>query len=300
MTSENQETKLPPLREVISTYGLAAKKSLGQNFLLDSNLTNRIAREAAAIAEKHAKPFSESIVIEIGPGPGGLTRSILSETNAKKLISIERDNRCVAAMHDLEKAFPNRFEVVEGDALKFSPVSIFEKYGRTCGAESISIVANLPYNISTALLVKWLKEIYINADFFGCLTLMFQKEVAHRITAKIGTSSYGRLSILSQWLCEAKPLFDVNPKAFTPPPKVTSTVVSLVPREVSMFDADLGALEAVTSAAFGQRRKMLRSSLKSLGDFDIKKMCEYAGVNPTQRAEEISIEAYCKMGEFLY
>jgi 16S rRNA (adenine1518-N6/adenine1519-N6)-dimethyltransferase len=300
MENDNLEINLPPLREVIATYGLAAKKSLGQNFLLDSNLTNRIAREAATIAKESGKPFSESLVIEIGPGPGGLTRSILSETGAKKLISIERDNRCIAAMQDLEKAFPNRFEVVEGDALKFYPVSLFEKYGRTCGAKHISIVANLPYNISTALLVKWLGEFVINADFFGCLTLMFQKEVAHRISAKIGTSSYGRLSILSQWLCEVKLLFDVNPKAFTPPPKVTSTVVSLVPRKAPLFDVDLGSLEAVTAAAFGQRRKMLRSSLKSLGDFDIKKACEYAGVNPTQRAEEISIEAYCKMADFIY
>ncbi|MCP4392904.1 MAG: 16S rRNA (adenine(1518)-N(6)/adenine(1519)-N(6))-dimethyltransferase RsmA [Alphaproteobacteria bacterium] len=299
---ENEKSVLPPLRDVIAKHGLAAKKSLGQNFLLDSNLTDRIAREAAAIAAEKGKPFSESIVLEVGSGPGGLTRSILSATDAKKVISIERDNRCIAAMHELEDYYKSgdekRFSVVEGDALKSTVAEFFNQYASDVFAKNISVVANLPYNISTVLLTGWLKEIYEGKVSLGCLVLMFQKEVVSRIVAKHGNSAYGRLSILAQWLCETKSLFDVNPKAFTPPPKVTSTVAAFVPREKPLFDAKFSVLEKVTAAAFGQRRKMLRSSLKALG-VNAEEICEYSGVASTQRAEEISIESYCAMARFV-
>jgi 16S rRNA (adenine1518-N6/adenine1519-N6)-dimethyltransferase len=299
--NDNVQHELPPLRDVIATHGLAAKKSLGQNFLLDSNLTNRIAREAAELASEAGRLFEDTLVIEVGPGPGGLTRSILSQTNAKRLISIEMDTRCIAALKEIEEHFNNaakyeRFLVIEDDALKNNLVDIFKKYGEGC--KHVSVVANLPYNISTVLLTGWLKEIYDGEISVGCLTLMFQKEVVNRIVAKHATSAYGRLSILSQWICQARALFDVNPKAFTPPPKVTSTVAGLVPHKDVDFDADFKTLERVTAAAFGQRRKMLRSSLKSLG-VDTAKMCEYAGVLPTQRAEEISLDSFLAMAKFV-
>lgn len=268
---------LPPLREVLARYGLEPKRSLGQNFLLDLNLTGRIARAAG--------DCSQGTTIEIGPGPGGLTRALLLE-GVTNLVVIERDRRCVAALAELSDAFPGRLTVLEADALTCDLTDL--------GPAPRRIVANLPYNISTALLIRWLTALYAAPGMLEGMILMFQKEVAQRLSAKPRTKDYGRLSILTQWLCETENLFDISPKAFIPPPKVTSTVVQLRPRAQPLYPATMAVLEKVTAAAFGQRRKMLRQSLKSLG-IEPRQLLEQARIPETARAEELSVEAFCSL-----
>ncbi len=264
---------LPPLRDVINSLGLRAKKSLGQNFLFDLNLTGKIARLA--------DDLDKTTVIEIGPGPGGLTRSLLA-AGAKKVIAIEHDPRCHKALAQISEAYPGRLDIVEADALKVELSSL-------CPAPR-QIVANLPYNIATPLLIKWLRDI----DNFEKLTLMFQKEVADRITAKPKSKAYGRLSVICQWLCHAEQEFDISREAFTPPPKVTSTVISLTPRKEPLAAAEWGKLEKVTASAFGQRRKMLRASLKSYNlNFEELQIIE------TARAEELTVEQFCAIARVI-
>jgi 16S rRNA (adenine1518-N6/adenine1519-N6)-dimethyltransferase len=269
----NPGASLPPLREIVARHRIAARKSLGQNFLFDLNLTRRIARAAGSL--------DEGTTIEIGPGPGGLTRALLAE-GAGRVVAIERDPRCLAALAELAALYPGRLELVEGDALALDPTALTEAPRR--------VVANLPYNIATALLLKWLGRI----GNYQSLTLMFQREVAERLVALPRSSAYGRLSVLVQWLCEAKILFDIPPSAFTPPPKIVSSVVRLVPRATLLAPADKATLERVTAAAFGQRRKMLRSSLKSLG-LPVEPLLAAAGVVGTARAEELSIGEFCAL-----
>jgi 16S rRNA (adenine1518-N6/adenine1519-N6)-dimethyltransferase len=264
---------LPPLREVIRRHGLAPKRSLGQNFILDLNLTRRVARVAA--------PLAHADVIEIGPGPGGLTRALLAE-GARRVVAIERDRRAIAALEELAASFPGRLDIVEGDALAIDAASL--------GSAPRKIVANLPYNIATPLLIGWLKEI---ADYES-LTLMFQKEVAARLAAKPRSAAYGRLSVLAQFLCEVEIAFDVAPTAFVPPPAVTSSVVRLTPLARPRGSCNIAALERVTAAAFGQRRKMLRQSLRSLGG-DPAALLEATGIDPTARAEELSVEDFAAL-----
>jgi 16S rRNA (adenine1518-N6/adenine1519-N6)-dimethyltransferase len=264
---------LPPLREVIRRHSLTAKKSLGQNFLLDLNLTARIARAAA--------PLEGFTVVEVGPGPGGLTRALLAQ-GAKRVIAIERDERALAALAEIAAHYPGRLEIVAGDALAFDARPHLR-------GERARVVANLPYNIATALLVGWLTAEPWPPWYDGLL-LMFQREVAMRIVAKPGSKTYGRLSVLSGWRSEAKILFDVAPSAFVPPPKVTSSVVRLNPRAAPL-PCDAQVLQKVTEAAFGQRRKMLRQSLKSLG-VDAGMLLDLAGIDPTARAEDIAVEGF--------
>jgi 16S rRNA (adenine1518-N6/adenine1519-N6)-dimethyltransferase len=261
------------LREVVARHGIAARKRLGQNFLFDLNLTRRIARTAGSLAA--------GTTIEIGAGPGGLTRALLAE-GAARVVAIERDARCLAALAELAALYPNRLQIVEGDALALDPVALTEAPRR--------IVANLPYNIATALLLKWLDHV----GEYESLTLMFQREVADRLVAQPRSSAFGRLSVLVQWLCEAKILFDIAPAAFTPPPKVTSSVVRLTPRPAPVAPASKAVLERVTAAAFGQRRKMLRSSLKSLG-VPVEPLLAAAGIAGTARAEELSVAEFCAL-----
>ncbi|EWY39972.1 16S rRNA methyltransferase [Skermanella stibiiresistens SB22] len=263
--------ELPPLRDVIARFDLGAKKALGQNFLLDLNLTGRIARAAGDL--------TGVTVIEIGPGPGGLTRGLLN-TNAAAVVAIERDPRCVTALADLIEAAEGRLRLVEGDALE-ADVEALAPAPR-------AIVANLPYNVATPLLIGWLRRI----DQFRSLTLMFQREVADRLAAKPGGKTYGRLSVISQWRADVRPLFNLPARAFTPPPKIESTVVQLIPRQ-SPEPAEFAAMETVTAAAFGQRRKMLRASLKSIGDAE--SLIEQAGLIPTQRAEEIPVAGFAAL-----
>ena len=268
---------LPPLREVIDRYGLAARKSLGQNFLLDLNLTGRIARAAGDL--------TAGTVIEIGPGPGGLTRALLLH-GAREVIAIELDDRCLAALADIAGAYPERLRVIAGDALATDLAKL--------GQAPRRIVANLPYNIATPLLIGWLSQ----ATAFQSMTLMFQKEVAERLVAKPRSKDYGRLSILTQWLAEPRRLFDVPPRAFTPPPKVTSSIVQLIPRPSPAFPARQRDLERVTQAAFGQRRKMLRQSLRTLFS-DAEAVLTGLSIPPTARAEELSIEQFCALARHL-
>jgi 16S rRNA (adenine1518-N6/adenine1519-N6)-dimethyltransferase len=271
---------LDPLRDVIRRHGLSAKKSLGQNFLLDLNLTTRIARAA--------EPLESVTVVEIGPGPGGLTRALLA-LGARRLIAIERDERAVAALREIAQRYPGRLDIVAGDALKTDVPALL-------GPERARIVANLPFNIATALLVNWLTaEPW--PPWYEMMVLMFQREVAERIVARPGGKSYGRLAVLAGWRAEAKILFDVAPSAFVPPPKVTSSVVRLVPRPEPLA-CESKALQRVTEAAFGQRRKMLRQSLKSLGA-DPFALLEAAGLDPTARAEEISVEGFVDLARAL-
>lgn len=272
---------LPPLREVIARHGLSARKSLGQNFLLDLNLTGRIARSAG--------DMSAGSVIEIGPGPGGLTRSLLL-AGAHHVLAVEKDLRCLEALEETRSASNGRLELLNGDALEV-PVD-------TLGQSPRKIVANLPYNIATPLLISWLHAINRNPHCLESMILMFQKEVAQRITASPGNKVYGRLSVLSQWLCEAELLFDIAPGAFTPPPKVTSSVVRLSPRARPRAEAKLGALEKVTAAAFGQRRKMLRQSLKGLFP-NAAEVLGDLGLKETARAEELDIEDFCALARRL-
>jgi 16S rRNA (adenine1518-N6/adenine1519-N6)-dimethyltransferase len=268
---------LPPLRDIIARYDIAARKSLGQNFILDLNLTRRIARAAG--------PLDAVNVIEIGPGPGGLTRALLAE-GAGRVIAIERDPRCLAALGELAARYPGRLDLVAGDALALDPVALSEPPRK--------IVANLPYNIATALLLRWLDRI----GDYQSLVLMFQREVAQRLVAAPRSSAYGRLSVLVQWLTEPKILFDLPPRAFVPPPKVTSSVVLLMPRATPLAPASKPVLERVTAAAFGQRRKMLRSSLKTLG-IPVEKLLARTGIAPTARAEELSVADFCALARTL-
>jgi 16S rRNA (adenine1518-N6/adenine1519-N6)-dimethyltransferase len=270
---------LPPLREVIERHGLAAKKSLGQNFLFDLNLTRRIARSAGKL--------DDVTVVEVGPGPGGLTRALLME-GAKKVVAIERDERALPALAEIAAAYPGRLEVISGDALDPSWRARVEGPAR--------IVANLPYNIATPLLVGWLTD-GPWPPWYRSLTLMFQKEVAERITAKPGSKAYGRLAVLSQWRAVATKLFDIDRRAFSPPPNVTSSVVHIVPGE-AVAAIKVESLERVTAAAFGQRRKMLRQSLKSLGTSP-EALLQEAGIEPTRRAEELSVAQFCRLVEVL-
>jgi 16S rRNA (adenine1518-N6/adenine1519-N6)-dimethyltransferase len=263
---------LPPLREVIANHGLDAKKSLGQHFLFDLNLTGRIARGAGDL--------TIGTTIEIGPGPGGLTRALL-DAGARHVIAIERDDRAIAIQNEIAAHYPGRLEIIAEDALKIDVARLGEAPRR--------IVANLPYNISTVLLTRWLTQV----QAFESFTLMFQKEVVDRLAAAPGSKDYGRLSVLTQWLCVVKPLFSLSREAFTPPPKVASTVVKITPRPEPLAPANLQTLEKVTAAAFGQRRKMLRSSLKTLGDAEA--LLEAAGLEGTRRAEEIPVEGFCAL-----
>ncbi|MFZ1924346.1 MAG: 16S rRNA (adenine(1518)-N(6)/adenine(1519)-N(6))-dimethyltransferase RsmA, partial [Xanthobacteraceae bacterium] len=260
---------LPPLREVIRRHGLAAKKSLGQNFLFDLNLASRIARAAG--------PLAGVDVVEIGPGPGGLTRALLA-LGAAKVTAVERDGRAIAALHEIAAHYPGRLDIVAADALTFDP-----KPHRSLAP--VRIVANLPYNIATALLVGWLC-IEPWPPWYEAAVLMFQREVALRIVAAPGSKTYGRLSVLVQWRCEARIMFDVNAAAFVPPPKVTSSLVRIVPRMMPL-PCERRLLERVTQAAFGQRRKMLRQSLRPLA-VDAPGLIAQAGLDPTARAEDIS------------
>jgi len=274
---------LPPLREVIAEHQLSAKKNLGQNFLLDLNLTRRIARSAGAL-ENHT-------IIEIGPGPGGLTRGLLME-GAKKVVAIERDERVLPALEQISAAYPGQLEVICDDALAID-------WEKTVGdlEGPIKIVANLPYNIATALLVNWL-TIGPWPPWFTSLTLMFQREVAERIVAKPGSKTFGRLAILSQWRADAQKLFDVSPQAFTPAPKVTSSIVHITPHQKPAFDCRVDKLGLITQAAFGQRRKMLRASLKSVLP-NAQKMLENADIDPTLRAEQLGIKDFCTLAKLL-
>ncbi len=267
---------LPPLRDVIRRYGLAAKKSLGQNFLLDLNLTSRIARAGGNLAG--------ITIVEVGPGPGGLTRALLAH-GVKRVIAIERDDRAIAALEEIGAHYPGRLVIVPGDALEFDRrIYIADEQAR--------VIANLPYNIATPLLIGWLTtEPW--PPWYDALVLMFQREVAERIVAAPGSKSYGRLAVLANWRCETKLMFDVAPSAFVPPPKVTSSVVRLIPRPAPL-SCDAKALQRVTEAAFGQRRKMLRQSLKSLG-VEPGMLLEAAGIEPTQRAEEIPVEGFVRL-----
>ena len=270
----SQIDDLPPLRDVVRTHGLMAKKSLGQNFLFDLNLTSRIARSAGSL--------EDATVIEVGPGPGGLTRAVLA-AGATKVIAIERDTRCMPALAEIADRYPGRLEVIEANALEFDPRPLV-------GDGLVRIIANLPYNVGTALLTGWLTgEAW--PPWWASLTLMFQREVAERIVAdESDPKNYGRLGVLCGWRAESRILFDVPPSAFVPPPKITSSVVHLIPR-INPLPCRIGALEAVTRAAFGQRRKMLRQSLKSIAP-DPAAIISAAGLEETTRAENIPVEGY--------
>ena len=270
---------LPPLREVIRRHVLRAKKSLGQNFLLDLNLTARIAREAG--------PLEGVTVIEVGPGPGGLTRALLAA--GAKVIAVERDERALAALAEIAARYPGRLTVVAGDALEFDPKPYLDR-------SPARVVANLPYNIATPLLIAWLSaEPW--PPWYDRLVLMFQREVAERIVAPPGGRQYSRLAVLTQWRATAKILFDIKPQAFVPPPKVTSSVVEITPRDKPL-PCDRRALERVTEAAFGQRRKMLRQSLKSLGT-DPLPLLAVAGIDETARAEQVPVEGFVRLANAL-
>jgi 16S rRNA (adenine1518-N6/adenine1519-N6)-dimethyltransferase len=275
----SQIDDLPPLREIIRRYGLGARRSLGQNFLLDLNLTARIARAAGDLTGVS--------VIEVGPGPGGLTRALIA-AGAKRVVAIERDERCIAALEEIARRYPGRLEIVAADALATDMAGLAEA--------PVRIVANLPYNVATPLLIGWLKaEPW--PPWYESMTLMFQREVAERIVAIAGTDAYGRLSVLVGWRSEAAILFDVAASAFTPPPKVTSSLVRLVPRPAPMA-CNAATLERVTAAAFGQRRKMLRQSLRALG-VDATRLLADAGIEATRRAEEVDVKGFVALARAL-
>ncbi|GLP86691.1 16S rRNA (adenine(1518)-N(6)/adenine(1519)-N(6))-dimethyltransferase RsmA [Tritonibacter mobilis] len=271
---------LPPLREVIATHQLSARKSLGQNFLLDLNLTAKIARQAGDL--------TGCDVLEIGPGPGGLTRGLLSE-GARKVLAIEKDQRCLPALAEIADAHPGRLEVINGDALEIDPLAHL--------TPPIRVAANLPYNVGTELLVRWLTP-KDWPPFWQSLTLMFQREVAERIVAQPGSKAYGRLAILAQWRAEAKIALSLPPGAFTPPPKVSSAVVHLTALPEPRFPADAAILSRVVAAAFNQRRKMLRASLKGVSP-QIEDHLNAAGIPPTERAEQVSLEGFCALARNL-
>ncbi|AHD01091.1 16S rRNA (adenine(1518)-N(6)/adenine(1519)-N(6))-dimethyltransferase RsmA [Leisingera methylohalidivorans] len=271
---------LPPLREVIATHQLSARKSLGQNFLLDLNLTAKIARQAGDL--------SDCDVLEIGPGPGGLTRGLLAE-GARRVLAVEKDSRCLPALQEIADAYPGRFEVINGDALEIDPLEHL--------TPPIRIAANLPYNVGTELLVRWLTP-KDWPPFWQSLTLMFQREVAERIVAQPGSKAYGRLALLAQWRADARIVLSLPPGAFTPPPKVSSAVVHLDALPEPRFPADAAILSRVVAAAFNQRRKMLRASLKGVSPA-IEDHLNAAGIPPTERAEQVSLEAFCALAREL-
>ncbi len=270
---------LPPLKDVIHAHGLLTRKSLGQHFLLDANICARIA-DAARIG-------AGDTVIEIGPGPGGLTRALL-KTPAARVIAVEKDARCIAALEELKAVYGERLSVIEADALE-------------CDAESLCaaprrIVSNLPYNVGTPLLIGWLKTVARDGGAFASMTLMFQKEVALRIAAQPNSKEYGRLSVLAQTLCDVHRHFDLPPGAFHPPPKVESSVITLTPLPAPRFPVDVKVLERVLAAGFNQRRKMLRASLKSLGA-DTEALLAQASIDGTRRAETLSVEEWCRLAQ---
>ena len=267
---------LPPLREVINTYELAARKSLGQNFLLDLNLTAKIARQAGDMADCD--------VLEIGPGPGGLTRGLLAE-GARHVLAIEKDRRCLPALAEVAEHYPGRLTVIEGDALEIDPLSHL--------TPPIRVAANLPYNVGTELLVRWLTPPQW-PPFWQSLTLMFQREVAERIVATPGSKAYGRLAVLAQWRSDARIVMQLPPGAFTPPPKVSSSVVHLTALPEPRYPADPAVLSRVVAMAFNQRRKMLRSALKGAAP-DIEDRLTAAGLKPTDRAEQVPLEGFCAL-----
>jgi 16S rRNA (adenine1518-N6/adenine1519-N6)-dimethyltransferase len=268
--------QLPPLREVIARHGLQARKGLGQNFLMDLNLTGRIARAAA--------PLEGHTVVEIGPGPGGLTRALIG-AGADRVVAIERDARAIPALEEIAAAFPGRLSIIEADALGVD-------WRRFIGGK-LKIVANLPYNIATPLLVRWLEQ-EPWPPWYESMTLMFQKEVAERIVAEPGSKSYGRLAVLAQWRARAVKLFDIDRRAFTPPPKVTSSLVQIAPFQPRIQECRVEVLEKVTAHAFGQRRKMLRSSLKGLCPASAELLAA-AGIDPNLRAEQLTIPDFCRL-----
>jgi 16S rRNA (adenine1518-N6/adenine1519-N6)-dimethyltransferase len=268
-------SQLPPLRDIIVAHDLRAHKALGQNFLLDQNITDKIAKSCGDL--------SSLTVFEIGPGPGGLTRSLL-KAGAKKVIAVEFDERAVRALQDLKNFSQGRLEIIQGDALNIDLTTL------TDGPKAI--VANLPYNIATPLLVNWLRQIRED-NAYAFMALMFQKEVGERIAAGPGSKIYGRLSVLAQWLCTVKKLFDLPPSVFVPPPKVTSSVVHFAPKPLGLNAPSFGAIETLTAAAFGQRRKMIRSTLK---DYAIR--LEQLGIDPTKRAEELIVEEFVDIARY--
>ena len=267
---------LPPLRQVIDHHGLLARKSLGQHFLLDCNITDKIVR--------HAGDLSGVNLLEIGPGPGGLTRSLLSQTHSS-VYAVEKDNRCITALDELGSHYPGRLTIIAKDALNFSPLTEIPA--------PRAIIANLPYNVGTQLLINWLGDIAREgAASYRSMTLMFQKEVAERLYAPPGGKEYGRLSVYAQWLCDVRPCFNLPASAFTPPPKVESSVVQLIPLEKPRFEANGKTLQSLLSAAFGQRRKMLRAALRTL-TAKPETALHAAGIDPTRRAETLSVEEFC-------
>ena len=272
----SQIDSLPALREVIAANDLSARKSLGQNFLLDLNLTAKIARQAG--------PLDGCDILEIGPGPGGLTRGLLAE-GARFVLAIEKDRRCLTALHQISNAYPERLTVLEGDALSIDPLQYL--------TPPIKVAANLPYNIGTELLIRWLTPPQW-PPFWTSLTLMFQREVADRIVAQPGSKAYGRLALLAQWRCDPQIVMSLPPEAFTPPPKISSAVVHFTALPAPRFAADPKVLERVIAMAFNQRRKMLRSALKGLGP-DIEDRLVAAGLKPTERAEQVSLEGFCNL-----
>lgn len=271
---------LPPLREVLAAHDMRPKKSLGQNFLLDLNLTARIARIAGDL--------TGSDVLEVGPGPGGLTRGLLAE-GARRVLAVEKDSRAMGPLSEIIAAYPDRLEVINADALTLDP------RGRL--TDPIRIIANLPYNVGTELLVRWLTPDDW-PPYWQSLTLMFQKEVAERIVAKPGSKAYGRLAILAQWRTRAEIKLELPPEAFTPPPKVHSAVVHFEALPAPRFPADAATLERIVATAFQQRRKMLRASLKGLGP-DIQDQLRAAGIEPTERAENVSLEQFCALSRLI-
>ena len=271
-TEAGRDAPLPLLSAVIAYYGLQPRRALGQHFLLDPSLCGKIARAA--------QPGTPTVILEVGPGPGGLTRALLA-AGAARVVAVEKDRRCVAALGELSAHCPGRLEIVEGDALAFDIAAL--------GSARVGIVANLPYNVGTRLLLRWLERV----ERIESMTLMFQKEVAARITAT-GGRDYGGLSVRAQWLCSCERLFDVSPRAFVPPPGVVSTVVRLVPRAIPLAPADPDALDAVTRAAFGQRRKMLRRALHGLTPEPLA-LLRSAGISPEARAEMLSVADFCAL-----
>ncbi|MCA0043699.1 16S rRNA (adenine(1518)-N(6)/adenine(1519)-N(6))-dimethyltransferase RsmA [Celeribacter litoreus] len=267
---------LPPLREVIEAHGLVAKKSLGQNFLLDLNLTSKIARQAGDL--------SKCDVLEVGPGPGGLTRGLLAE-GARKVLAVEKDSRAMGPLSEISAAYPGRLEVINADALEIDPLERL--------TPPVRVVANLPYNVGTELLVRWLTP-PTWPPYWSSLTLMFQKEVAERIVAQPGSKKFGRLAILSQWRTTPRIVMELPPEAFSPPPKIHSAVVHLEALPAPRFEADAKTLERIVAAGFNQRRKMLRASLKGVAP-DIEDRLTAAGIKPTDRAEQVEIEAWCAL-----
>lgn len=274
-TRQRQLAALPPLRDIIARHQIGARKSLGQHFLFDLNLTRRIVSASGDLSDIH--------VIEVGAGPGGLTRALM-ESDAASVTAVERDDRCVQALRELDNAVPNRLKVVDADALKTNLAELSPPPRR--------IIANLPYNIGTQLLLNWLEQ---PAAFVG-FTLMFQREVAERITAEPGTKAYGRLSVLCQWLTETRLLFDVAPTAFVPPPNVSSAVIAMEVRKTPLVPARQSDLEFVTRLAFGQRRKMLRRSLQPIGGADL---LAQAGIDETSRPEELNVHQFCALANAL-